>query len=309
MRKVTPEIGLTVNEGMTMKKFFFTILTVAAALCGCTKDELLTNEVPSAGEDERNETLTFTAVMEGTLNTRVTLADMTPSWQIGDQIRINKSYIYEAQNAGTTATFWATDQQASGSSYEALFPTSYMVQWGYGNPQMHFPPDEEYPWVDGGFTMPMYAKSDNTELHFKNLCGVLRITVPEHQISQVKRIRVYNTVKPMFGLFEVGSDGGLVLTNPNPNPAEGERMRSVIFSNAVPVRDESKVFYIALAPQEYGRLRIDISEDGETFPYQLSTKYFVTIERNKIYNVAFTDPRSTEYITVVPAEYDDKDFE
>ena len=290
-----------------MRKHIFTMMAIAAALCACTKEE------PSGNIKETP--LVFKATIEGTPSAKVTLDGMTPSWEVGDQIRINNEYLYEADNAGTTATFHAVDQQTGGSAYEALFPTTYMRGQGTGG-YMHWvknlPPDEEYRWEEGKFNMPMYAKSNDTNLYFKNLCGVLAITVKDHQMHQVKRIRVYNSTKLMFGAFNVNSDGAMVLTDPtDPAQAEGLRMRSIIYTEPVPVYEESKVFYIPLAPQAYKYIRIDISEDGETFPYQLGTGsgVNVVIERNKIYNVTFTDPRITEYITVIPVELGNDDFE
>lgn len=286
-----------------MRKHIFAILALAAALCACNKEQP-TNTDP----------VIFTATMEGTPGTKVTLDGKMPNWEVGDAIKINKEFTYKAQSAGTTTTFWADGREVgAASTYEAIFPTSYVSgsSWG-GSPTewvYYLPVDEEYEWVDGNFNMPMYAKSNDTDLHFKNLCGVLRITVTAKQMQQVKRIRVYNSKKPMFGTFTVDSNGALALDNSADTEELGLKMRSIIYTTPVPVFDENKVFYIPIAPKNYSYLRIDVSEDGETFPYQLGTRGSVKIERNKIYDILFTDPKSTEYITVVPAELGNEDFE
>lgn len=286
-----------------MKMRILTMMIIAVALCACNKaqEKNNPNEIP----------LIFTATIESTPGSKATLDGMTPSWEVGDQIRINNNFIYAAQNAGTSAKFGAIGTETTGTYYTALFPASYLVWQGH-NPTMFLLPDEECTWVEGKFNMPMYAISDDTNLNFKNICGVLAITVKDHQMSQVKRIRIYNPNKLMFGPFNVNSDGAMVLTDPvDPKIDVGLRRRSLIYTEPVPVYEESKVFYFPLAPQAYGTLKIEISEDGETFPYQLSThpRANVVIERNKIYNVTFTDPRTTEYITVMPAELGNGDFE
>lgn len=92
-----------------MKKYFFAMLTVAAALCGCSEDELLTNEVPQtggAGTNEVVEPMVFTATMEGAPETKATY-DGTykcASWEVDDRININ-GFDYKAKNAGTSTTF------------------------------------------------------------------------------------------------------------------------------------------------------------------------------------------------------------
>lgn len=92
-----------------MKKYFFAMLTMAAALCGCSEEEMLTNDVPQTGGGETNEvveTMVFTATMEGAPETRATY-DGTykcASWEVDDRISIN-GFDYKANNAGTSTTF------------------------------------------------------------------------------------------------------------------------------------------------------------------------------------------------------------
>lgn len=92
-----------------MKKYFFAMLTVAAALCGCSEKEILTEEPPQtggAGTNEVVEPMVFTATMEGAPETKATY-DGTykcASWEVDDRISIN-GFDYKANNAGTSTTF------------------------------------------------------------------------------------------------------------------------------------------------------------------------------------------------------------
>lgn len=92
-----------------MKKYFFAMLTMAAALCGCSEKEILTEEPPQAGgagTNEVAETMVFTATMEGAPETKATY-DGTykcASWEVDDRISIN-GFDYKAKNAGTSTTF------------------------------------------------------------------------------------------------------------------------------------------------------------------------------------------------------------
>lgn len=68
-------------------------------------------------------------------------------------------------------------------------------------------------WVDGKFNMPMYATSTTTDLSFKNLCGVLKITIKSDQIAAVKRIRVRSANKAVSGPFTVDANNAAVLSD------------------------------------------------------------------------------------------------
>lgn len=151
----------------------------------------------------------------------------------------------------------------------------------------------------------MYAESNNTDLHFKNLCGVLAITVKDHQMTQVKKIRVSNSDKLMFGTFKVNADGAMQLIDPvDPSQAVELRRRQLIFEEPVPVLEQSKVFYIALAPQSYKNLVVEISEDGETFPYRNGARGTIDIERNNIYPVTFTVQTTGQTLARISGHYE-----
>ncbi len=110
--------GLTIDGGQDDEEVFFAMLTVAAALCGCSGDELLTDVVPSTGEGEKNEnveTMVFTATMEGAPG--AAMAKSAPetraifdetykcaSWEVDDPISVNGT-IFKAESAGTSTTF------------------------------------------------------------------------------------------------------------------------------------------------------------------------------------------------------------
>lgn len=280
-----------------MTKRILALAAVAVTLCSCDKVHNGASDVNLNGE----ETI-FTATIESMPTTKATIDGLTPSWEVGDLIRINTHYVYEAQSVGTKSDFYVVSysQKVKGDSFEAIFPWNYM-QWQGSDSYFYFSPDEGYEWQPGKFNMPMYAKSDNTELNFMNICGVLKISVDAHIMTQVKSIMVSNPNKLMNGSFIVSPEGDMVLNDPtDPMQYQYLRRRKIVFTDPVPVSDESKDFYFPLAPQTYDSLKIEISEDDATFPYHLSTKkdVHINIKRNQIYNVVFTNPDSTEYLDI-----------
>ena len=255
-----------------MKKYFFMAVAAIAALSSCTSDN----------DFEQNQTgkqaLVFTATMEGSEATRATFdnTDKCAAWEAGDQISINGKK-YSAQDAGTTTTFKADAEGATGETFNAYFPADL-----YDGTTATLPTTQTY--KDGKFNMPMYASSTTTELEFKNLCAVLAIKIsPEGDGKTVKSIKVASD-KKMNGTFTV-IDNKAVLGDDGTN--------AVVLKSYEAVRikaDESKVFYIAIPAQEYQYLNIFLSADGKTYTQAMATKKaggLGLIARSKIFNIDY----------------------
>ena len=258
----------------TMKKYIFMAVAAIAALSSCSSD----ND-PIVSETGK-QALTFTATMDGA-ETRATLVGMTPSWEVGDQISINGK-TYNAQEAGLTTTFKAATegQEAEGPTYNAYFACTY------DGTTATLPAAVSETWADGKFNMPMYATSTTTDLAFKNLCGVLKITVKSDQIAAVKSIKVSSATKAVSGAFSV-TDNAAVLTDAD-NVAN---TLTVTYTDAVTTTPEGKVFYVAVPAQTYQKLKIKLSADGTSYTKSMTTKSEtdITVNRNKIYPITFAD--------------------
>lgn len=146
-------------------------------------------------------------------------------------------------------------------------------------------------WADGKFNMPMYATSTTTDLAFKNLCGVLKITVKSDQIAAVKNIRVSSANKAVSGTFTVNDNNAAVLVR----PSAVINTLKVTYTDAVPTTAEGKVFYVAVPAQTYQKLKIELDADGSGFTKSMTTKAGtnITVERNKIYPITFADNATT----------------
>ena len=256
----------------TMKKYFFMAVAAIAALSSCSSDE----------EFEQNQTdkqaLVFTATMENSEGSRATFdnTDKCAAWEAGDQISINGKK-YSAQEVGTTTTFKADNEGATGETYNAYFPADL-----YDGTTATLPTTQTY--KEGKFNMPMYASSTTTELEFKNLCAVLAIKIsPEDDGKTVKSIKVASD-KKMNGTFTV-IDNKAVLGDDGTN--------AVVLKSYEAVRikaDESKVFYIAIPAQEYQYLNIFLSSDGKTYTEAMATKKadgLGKIARSTIFNIDY----------------------
>lgn len=150
--------------------------------------------------------------------TRTALSNATNSsgnyyltWENGDAISITdgtSSAIYKTAESGSKVKF----EKESGSisncapSYKAFYPS-------YLTPQnMELPVIQEY--VENGVKdFPMYAESSNTTLQFKNLCGILRVSLKnqdECNPVKVKSITAIAEGKGLSGKFTIGECGAAV---------------------------------------------------------------------------------------------------
>ena len=290
-----------------------------AALSSCSSDnEVFNSEVKKA--------LTFTATMEGIGGTRAEFDSEAKcaKWEEGDEIIIVG--VDEEENDPTTAPYVASGtsgdvttfepknsgEEVSGVFFEAFFPASIIGKEGTESPAVI---NEE--WKKDQFNMPMAATSRSTNLKFKNLCGVLAITVKDDQLSQVKSIKVSSANRSVSGIlfpyFDVDKEDG-AMTNLKvalTTSDDPSKTLTVNYTNPVETDASGKVFYVAIPPSlkihddeeneifeylpdPYKELKIEIS-DGNGTTKSMTTKKDVNIviERNKIYNITFKDNTPT----------------
>lgn len=164
--------------------------------------------------------------------------------------------------------------------YHAYFPASL-----YNGEQTVLPASISETWAEGKFNMPMYAQSSSPELQFKNLCGVLKITVKNDVMPKVKSIRISSLNKATSGAFTVINNAAVL-----DSPDAASNTVTVTYTDAVSTSAEGTVFYIAIPPQSYRALRIELSADGNDFTKLMTTKKNVeiTVARSKIYPITFS---------------------
>lgn len=175
--------------------------------------------------------------------------------------------------------------------YNAYFPAHL-----YNGEEATLPAFITEAWAEGRFNMPMYAQSNTSELNFKNLCGVLKISVNNVQFSKVQSIRVSSANKALSGKFTVDSNNSAVLTNAS---AIANNI-TIMYTEAVPTTEEGTSFYIPVPAQTYRNLKIEVSSDGISYkPLTTADNVDVTVERNKIYPIqfAYQIPFGTGYTT------------
>ena len=288
-----------------MKKFFYMAVAAIAALSSCSDDN---DAILGEGGKQSDGVASFTATIESDATTRTTIADGTGTnkkvlWSDGDAVSINGvNYTTSLSSASETATFTTsgTAAQTIEGKYKAIYPTAYSSGTGsnivYRLPAVHAYSD--------GFNMPMYAEGTTTDLAFKNLCGVLAVTVKN--ISGIKAVRVISTTEdveaPMntklSGEFTVAMSGG----------GDPVMTMSACNSNQVTINcgdgvdadaSTGKVFYFPLPPATYDSLQVVVESETNTVAHMTSGDSPI-IARNKIYNITFDGSKHNGRNNVLP---------
>jgi len=173
-----------------MKRIIYISLITVLSL-GLFSCQKLDNENAGTKSD------VFTAVIAD-VSTKSTIDASKVKWESTDEININGSTYTTIPN-GTDATK-ATFEKKSGTdptaTFKAIFPASLYIAG-------HFELPASLAYTAGKFNMPMYAESESTSLTFKNIFGVLRITVAN--TVNVKSIAVSSDLY-MNGVFTVADN-------------------------------------------------------------------------------------------------------
>ena len=270
-----------------MKKIFILSLAALALLSACKKDSLT------------DSTNSFTATIEQSAAKTTLDANRNVNWeQATDKININ-GVEFTCQNVDgtnhTQATFTSSssvDANLNSPLYVAYYPASY-----YYDNAMHLPAIQNYDATTNGISnLPMYAQSDNHNLVFKNLCGVLAITVSSSDFSEVRSITV-TADKRLNGAFEVQNGSTTPTIHFTGGTAsDAEKMVTLFMETVVDITSGNKTFYIAIPDETYSSLKIDVIGKSSTsiIAKRMQTNSSsIRVERNKIYQIPFNGTKIT----------------
>ncbi len=189
-----------------MKKSILLLAVMAAVLClsSCKKEE--------------NGKVLFKATIENPAQQSKTsiASNGMMTWRSGDQIVVfygtsatsmTGQSLLSTTSTGRTAEFTlALGNEPTGGHYYAVYPAN-IAGMIYHN-SINLPTSQEYHAAESGkvqFEAPMYAYSNDDQLVFKNLCGVVRITLTSPKT--INRIAI-SANEPLCGQFAVSWNGG-----------------------------------------------------------------------------------------------------
>lgn len=272
-----------------MQKLLYIAVAAIVALSSCSDENVIDNE----NDSNKVNAQVFTATIEGDEATRTTLATGSSdgqkkvNWSDGDQISVNGS-LYSTTSTTNTADFTLVDGEkaavAKSGYYKAYYPAAL---YNSGTPTL----PASYDYVSGQFNLPMYAQSKTTELGFKNICGVLAITVPSSQMTSVSSI-VVSSDKQMNGALSSISTAGVLKFKSKTLAAADKKVTLTCNASGsnTTISQAGKTFYVAIPPQTYGYLQIEVTDGTVTKTMKTTAGAEISVARNSIYPIAFAEP-------------------
>ena len=247
-----------------MKKYIFMAVAAIAVLSSCSK------------EDDNNASFNDSGAFYATIedgSTRTTLGTGDNAnkvlWSESDKININGTAYTLSEGEGTTKAKF-TGESVSGTPYNAYYPASL-----YDGTTATLPATQTY--QEGKISnLPMYAQSDDQNLTFKNLCGVIALTLKG--TKSVKSITVTSTAN-LCGAFTVTDNAAVI--------SSGTKTVTLDCGSGVTLNETTGVtFYIAIPDGSHQlTFRVNTTDD---YYYTQTTTSAVNVERNKIYPIEWT---------------------
>lgn len=280
------------------------LLFIIAAIFMLASCESLFTIYPTV--ESVDSTITFTANTESEAETRTSLSYSADenglyslTWNKGDEISIydgtSTSVFSTDDSYSATAEFkqktGETDKNAA--SYTAFYPASITVN------NMVLPSQQRYV-SNGILNFPMYAYSTNRNLQFKNICGILKVSVKTKESTDVSVSSIsVSSEKGISGTFTVADDYSAVVDGDD----------GVVLNCEEPVRlynASYQEFSIIVPPGAYEAMKICITtKDGRSI--NLVANGTVNIDRSSITHVKislgdFAFDSSLEMVPVVDSD-------
>ena len=226
----------------------------------------------------------FRAAMENCTDRdgKTVLNGFSLNWVAGDQVAVYGTAgcgIYSAtpQNPATIATLDNVSGETGDGPFRAFYPSTLTTD----GVNITLPVTQTY--VEGSINeFPMYAESNDNQLVFKNLCGVLKLDLTKTNIN-ISTISITANA-PITGDFTVDYTSG----TPNLRYVDnGLNVVTLICSTPQSITN-GKVFYIAL-PATFDSVRsITLNTDDGRFCEKIvKSTVQVSVQRSAITTVTF----------------------
>lgn len=255
-----------------MKKNFIlaSILAVSALLLSVSCAKIEQSEILNEVADDA----IFTASIDQDVAKTILTEGYKVNWEAGDKININgATYSATPKDPATKADFTKTSGTNPKSPYKAVFPSTL-----YSNQAFSFPAIQTY--QAGKFNAPMYAESETETLSFKNICGVICLSLKG--TDKVKSISLVAN-EAVCGAFTMTDATTVNLTG------TGKTITLNLGADGVQLSsDAATKFYIYLPPKEYSAGMKIIATDMNGLVFKKTTAKAVTVERSNVYTFDMT---------------------
>lgn len=251
-----------------MKRLTVFTLIAVSMLPACTNEALQ--------EKAANQNYSFTARTDAGIKTRTCLGEVLSNetypllWEKGDRIIIAPSgkpatSYYETQSQDNDVAEFRFISGLDGNAMPpdntaltALYPAD-AYKFTDGKHTINIPENQTYRKnnISSG-TMPMIAGATSRELSFRNVCGILRLSL--NTLEQDIRLSTIKVAadKGLSGPIATFEETDVTWNNP-----DGETGRGITLScDGVALSPEPEDFYIVLPPGNYSGFKIQLETEG-----------------------------------------------
>ena len=184
-----------------MKKALFVMAFAALFAVGCQMSDF--------APDFKKELKVFTGTLEDEATRVALVADgdvYHVTWALGDRIFINEDYEFTATVGDVTTTYFVQDttgdrpDEPPVAPYTAYWPAN--VSRGLPGVQNYLPNAIEF--------IPMVAQSNDENLAFKNLVGLLKLNLTTTEGNVKVKSIVITADQPLSGVFTIENNTAVV---------------------------------------------------------------------------------------------------
>ena len=269
-----------------MKKIYYYIYAVVLTLglASCTKNA--DQEQPNNAGVARQISVWAQINDEATTKTSLSGNDAEGYhvlWSEGDEITVvdgwNSNFTL-TEGAGTTHGRFVGTSETGDGTYNVFYSV------GISTNSKTLLSTSQYKGDKVISSAPMAAKitisnGEATTTDFKNLCGLLRLTLKGS--GNVSEIKIYAD-QALYGRFEIGPDGSAVITDSPYLDYITQRCE-----NDAVLSSTGTDFYIPMPPNDYTGVKIEVTDfAGRTFTKTLKSDKSLNIARAKITPISFT---------------------
>lgn len=251
-----------------MKRLTVFTLIAVSMLPACTNEALQ--------EKAANQNYSFTARTDAGIKTRTCLGEVLSNetypllWEKGDRIIIASSgkpatSYYETQSQDNDVAEFrfisgleGNEMPPENTALTALYPAD-AYKFTDGKHTINIPENQTYRKnnISSG-TMPMIAGATSRELHFRNVCGILRLRL--NTLEQDMRLSSIKVAADKGLAGPIATFEGTDVTWNNPDSETG---RGITLScDGVALSPEPEDFYIVLPPGNYSGFKIQLETEG-----------------------------------------------
>ena len=251
-----------------MKRHTVFTLIAVSMLPACTNEALQ--------EKAANQNYSFTARTDAGIKTRTCLGEILSNetypllWEKGDRIIIAPSgkpatSYYETQDQDSDVAEFrfingleGNEMPPENTALTALYPAD-AYKFTDGKHTIHIPENQIYRKnsISSG-TMPMIAGATSRELHFRNVCGILRLRL--NTLEQDIRLSSIKVAADKGLAGPIATFEGTDVTWNNPDSETGHGI--TLSCDGVALSPEPEDFFIVLPPGNYSGFKIQLETEG-----------------------------------------------